>query len=116
MERATVDYIADAKVGDFVWLVKDKWKSWTPELVRIDAVKIKYAKAGNHEFDKYTGFGRSFGGYTASEQFFGETELWVRKNHFSIVKAVQELSAEDLMKVAQLLGIPTPQPPHDRAP
>jgi hypothetical protein len=107
-DRATVDYIADANVGDLVWFVNDIWRGHAPELRRVDEIKTKYSRSGTYEFDKSNGHARSERGFSPSHRFFGEIELWERKNRHVIIEAVKQLSAIDLMRVAEVLGVPSP--------
>lgn len=115
---ATVDRIADAKVGDVVWLL-DTQKAlhdaagkylgrgvW--ELRPIDAETrasfiVEYSK-----FDRKTGHERARSGYSSTRTIFGEQEKedheWLYKHRHALIAAIHASDAGTIRRIADVIG------------
>lgn len=115
---ATVDRIADAKVGDVVWLFDTQqalhdaygkylgrgvWKLHPIVSETRASFVLNYSK-----FDRKTGSERARSGHSSTLFIFGEKDKddyeWRCRHRRSIVNEVESASTETLRRIADVIG------------
>ena len=117
-ERATIDYVTDAKVGDFVWCLDGNATVYSPDgkykgrgkwrLCEITKMAKKYFTVkketwGSQDFEIGTGRPRSVNGFQPPDHAYGEIEKWAADNRRRVEKTVERLSAAQLRQVAAFI-------------
>lgn len=109
-ERATVDRLADAQVGDTIWVLKDCWRrpyQWgLNTIIATTRVSVQTVTGG---FLRRGGASLTYRGYTPPCIAFGQAEYeafhW-RHQHFSeLLRAVEACrDLNDLKEIARIVG------------
>jgi len=116
-DHATVDYVADIKVGDRVWVMTDRHrnnKTWTLQTVTKIArvyftTTTDYEYVDGFEFRRDGGGGRGENGYSSGRSACGEMEKFLSEHRYSITRQVEHLrDLPKLIQIAKILGLPTP--------
>lgn len=115
-DHATVDSIADIKVGDKVWVVSDwpRKNYWSLQTVTKIArvyftTTTDYEYVDGFEFRRDGGGGRGKNGFSSGRAACGEMERFLREHRYSITRQVEHLrDLPKLIQIAKILGLPTP--------
>jgi len=117
--RATVDLIADAKVGDLVWRIAGNESIYEGReykgrgawhLEPVTKIARKYITVGEgREFEIGTGIARTVNGFRPPDYAYGEVERWVRINGHIVRRAVEECrDPATLIRIGEILDVPGP--------
>ena len=117
-QKASVDYVRDAKTGDTVWMfdsqrarhVDGKYEGrgvW--ELRTIEAETRRSFKVWHAKFDRKTGAQMATGDYTGSYRIAGQAEydgsVWMDRHRHSLTTRVgRETDIAVLKQIAALVG------------
>lgn len=120
VQRATVDYWKDGKIGDLVWRIggnesvyengaykgRGRWY-----LEPITKIGRKYKTVGEgHDFSIERGSARVINGYALPDYAYGEFEKWSFENIRKIrleVELCHDINRQ--IAIARILGIDTPE-------
>jgi hypothetical protein len=119
-EKATVDYLKDAKIGDRVWMFdvnRNKFDEnkvylgrgvWT--LTTIDNEnKASFIANYGTKFDRKDGSQRATGGYSGAYRIAGQKEkegsVWADEHAYKVRQQFERITDIDILKqVATLIG------------
>lgn len=116
-EKVTVDRLADAKTGDFVWefdanlsrYVNGKYEGrGVFKLARIESETRQSFIINRTKFDRNSGIERVRNGFTSGRHLFGDLDkedfVWMDENRYRLLAALERCDCSTLRKVADLIG------------
>ena len=117
-DKATVEYLAQAEVGDMVWVFDAERGHYVDRvyqgrgvwlLAKVTETNKASVSAWGGKFDRKTGYARFSGGWASRNVAAGQSEyearLWISENKRSLVDAVSAVNDIDVLKaIADLIG------------